>query len=142
MAVAVARPDSGYPAVSSRSDADEIAILRDDRVYPSEAGDFTSDTETEDGIIITQSGYGSGPDGAVEKQGTVEFTLPDGQLFELRYVADAEGGYQPQSEFLPVAPEFPHPIPQFVLDQIAKAQAEDEAEARSGGRRSYDGDDK
>ena len=141
MAVAVARPDSGYSRPSSRSDADEIAILRDDRVYPSAAGEFSSDTESEDGIEIRQSGYGSGPDGAVEKQGSVKFTLPDGQDFELTYVADAEGGYQPESSFLPVAPEFPHPIPQFVLDQIAKAQAEDEAEARSGGRR-YDDDDK
>ena len=90
LAVAVARPDGPGYALSSRSDADEIAILRDDRVYPSAAGEFSSDTETEDGIEISQSGYGSGPDGAVEKQGSVKFTLPDGQDFDFTFVADAK----------------------------------------------------
>ena len=135
LAVAVARPDSDYygnSAASSRSSAPEIPILRDSRIYPSDVGEFRSEIETGDGTIITQSGSGSGPGGAVEKQGTVEFTFPDGQKFELSYVADAEGGYQPKSDFLPVAPAFPHPIPQFVLDQIAFAQEEDEAAARSG----------
>ncbi|KAF2365303.1 Insect cuticle protein [Trinorchestia longiramus] len=121
LAVAVARPDSGY---SSRSSA-EVPILRDDRVYPSAAGEYSTDTETGDGISISESGYGSGPDGAVESQGSVRFTHPDGESFELTYVANAEGGYQPESDALPIAPEFPHPIPQFVLDQIAKAAEED-----------------
>ncbi|MCL4141936.1 UNVERIFIED_CONTAM: hypothetical protein GTU68_046466 [Idotea baltica] len=49
------------------------------------------------------------------------FTLPNGDLFSLKFVAN-ENGYQPESAFLPVAPAFPHPIPQFVLDQIAFAQ--------------------
>ena len=52
------------------------------------------------------------------------FTLPDGQVFQMSYVAD-ENGFQPQSSFLPVAPEFPHEIPQFVLDQIEKARFEE-----------------
>ena len=49
------------------------------------------------------------------------FTFPNGEDFELSFVAD-EGGYQPQSAYLPVAPAFPHPIPQFVLDQIEFAR--------------------
>ena len=57
------------------------------------------------------------------------FTLPDGQEFEMKYVAD-ENGFQPQSSFLPVAPAFPHPIPDFVLKQIEKARLEDEAAER------------
>lgn len=57
------------------------------------------------------------------------FTLPDGQLFEMTYVAD-HNGFQPQSSFLPVAPDFPHEIPEFVLKQIQKAREEDEDEAR------------
>ena len=40
-----------------------------------------------------------------------------------------EDGYQPQSPFLPVAPEFPHEIPEFVLKQIEKAKREDEEAA-------------
>merc|ERR1712121_333047 len=34
------------------------------------------------------------------------------------------------SDALPVAPTFPHPIPDFVLRQIEKARLEDEAAAR------------
>ncbi|KAF2365301.1 Insect cuticle protein [Trinorchestia longiramus] len=127
LAVAAARPDSGY---SSRS-SDEVPILRDDRVYPSAAGEYSTDTETGDGISISESGYGSGPDGAVESQGSVSFTHPDGTPFQLRFVADAAGGYQPESAALPVAPEFPHPIPQFVLDQIAFAATQRDSDERS-----------
>ena len=46
----------------------------------------------------------------------------------MKFVAD-ENGFQPESDFLPVAPEFPHPIPDFVLAQIEKARLEDEAAA-------------
>ena len=45
-----------------------------------------------------------------------------------------ENGFQPQSDVLPVAPAFPHPIPQFVLDQIAFAAEEDARKAREGQR--------
>ena len=138
MALAAARPDSRYRAPApapqtyrSGGSSEEIAILRDDRVYPSAAGQYNTDFETANGIVVSESGYGSGPDGAVETQGSVRFTHPDGESFELTYVANAEGGYQPQSDSLPVAPAFPHPIPQFVLDQIAKAARED----AEGGRR-------
>jgi len=47
----------------------------------------------------------------------------------MSFVAD-ENGFQPQSDALPVAPAFPHPIPDFVLRQIEKARLEDEAAAR------------
>ena len=124
LAVAAAAPDSRYAAPPSYSrDSDEVPILQDDRVYPSAAGEYSTDTETGDGIKTSASGYGSGPDGAVESQGSVSFTFPDGQDFELSYVADAEG-YKPESSWLPVAPAFPHPIPQFVLDQIAFAASQ------------------
>lgn len=129
LAVAVARPDTRYAAPRADSSV-EIPILRDDRVYPSAAGEYSLDTETANGIIISESGYGSGPDGAVETQGSVRFIHPDGSSFELTYVADAAGGYQPESDALPIAPAFPHPIPQFVLDQIAFAATQDSDEYR------------
>ena len=56
------------------------------------------------------------------------YTAPDGTPVHVRFVADANG-YQPQSDLLPVAPAFPHPIPQFVLDQIAFAAEEDARKA-------------
>jgi len=46
------------------------------------------------------------------------FTLPDGQIFELKYVAD-ENGFQPESPYL-------HPVPEFVKEQIAFAEANPE----------------
>ncbi|XP_018015028.1 cuticle protein AM1159-like isoform X2 [Hyalella azteca] len=142
VAVAAARPDAPrrtyaapptntYSAHRSDDSNEEVAILRDDRVYPSAAGQYSLDFETADGTKISESGYGSGPDGAVESQGTVRFVHPDGESFVLKYIANAEGGYQPESDALPVAPAFPHEIPQFVLDQIAKAAREDEEAARS-----------
>ena len=57
------------------------------------------------------------------------YTAPDGTPVHVQYVAD-ENGFQPQSDLLPVAPAFPHPIPQFVLDQIAFAAEEDARKAR------------
>lgn len=131
MAIAAARPDS-YEAPSQRSNHFDFApIIRSDVINPSAAGEYSFDTETGDGIFRSESGAGSGPDGAVESQGTVEFTFPNGEEFKLSYVADAAGGYQPQSSWLPVAPAFPHPIPQFVLDQIAFAAREDAEAART-----------
>ena len=118
LAVAAAAPDSGYSAPSVRLDSDEVVpILRDDRVAPSAAGEYSFDVETGDGIVRSESGYGSEDNGAVAKQGTISFTHPDGSSFDLKFVANADG-YQPESDALPVAPAFPHPIPQFVLDQI------------------------
>ena len=58
------------------------------------------------------------------------YTAPDGTLVEMKFVAD-ENGFQPESNMLPVAPAFPHEIPQFVLDQIAFAAEEDDARARA-----------
>ena len=57
----------------------------------------------------------------------------DGTLAEVKFVAN-ENGFQPESSLLPVAPAFPHKIPQFVLDQIEFARLEDEAKARKGTR--------
>ena len=139
LALAAARPDKPsrtYAApLSARDDSVEsIAILRDDRINPSADGEFSAVFETENGISVSEAGTGSGPDGAVETQGEIRFELPNGETFELTYVADGEGGFQPESSFLPVAPAFPHPIPQFVLDQIEKAAREDAEAARASSR--------
>ncbi|XP_066943601.1 cuticle protein AM1274-like [Macrobrachium rosenbergii] len=100
-----------------------IAILRNDRVQ-NEDGTFNFEFEGDNGIIVSGSGSPSGENGTVVQTGNYKYTSPDGTVVELTYVAD-EKGFQPQSDSLPVAPEFPHPIPQFVLDQIAKAEEED-----------------
>ncbi|KAK3865788.1 hypothetical protein Pcinc_028630 [Petrolisthes cinctipes] len=122
------------PSPSYRASSKEVpAILLDDRYMASDASSYTFQTETEDGISRQESGTvvldGDDDVAGVAQSGSYSFTLPDGQLFEMTYVAD-HNGFQPQSNFLPVAPEFPHEIPQFVLDQIQKAREEDDDEAR------------
>jgi len=123
LAVAAARPDK-LPRYDNSGSEEFAHIVREDVQHPGEGGAFSYDIETSNGIVLSKSGYGSGPDGAVESQGTVQFTHPNGETFELKFVADAEG-YKPESSALPVAPAFPHEIPQFVLDQIEKAARED-----------------
>merc|ERR1711970_1654254 len=114
LALAAARPDF-HPD-------DVVPIVRSEIIHPDATGQYSIDVETGDGIQRSESGVGSGANGAVESQGVIRFEHPDGTPFELKFVADAAGGYQPESIALPVAPAFPHPIPQFVLDQIRSAR--------------------
>merc|ERR1712212_247678 len=134
VAVADKAPSLTYdgPRAASTLPVRQVAILRDDRVNP-ENGVYSFDVETEDGIRRSESGSVGGG-----QQGSVSFTFPDGQVFDLKFVAD-ENGYQPISSFLPVAPAFPHPIPQFVLDQIAFAAEEDARAARGEQRQAASG---
>jgi len=147
-AVAVARPQYGYeapaPAPSNTyaaprsADSDEsveqIPILRHD-LDQEEDGTYNLDVETGNGIVLAQSGDSDG-----DKQGVISFTHPDGTEFHMTYVAD-ENGFQPQSDALPVAPAFPHPIPEFVLEQIRFAAEnplpEDSSEEVSAPRSNY-----
>ncbi|KAK4326472.1 hypothetical protein Pmani_002998 [Petrolisthes manimaculis] len=130
-AVALAAPKPDYTKAAARSALDsseEIAILRQDLVMEDD-GRYNLDVETANGIFVSQSGTPEGPDNSVVKSGSFSWTAPDGTPVVVTFVAD-ENGYQPQSDVLPVAPEFPHPIPQFVLEQIEKARQEDAARAR------------
>ncbi|XP_063857107.1 cuticle protein AM1159-like [Scylla paramamosain] len=122
VAVAFAAPDRPYNSYGSGS-SEEAEILQHDFVLE-EDGRYNLDVKTSNGISVSQHGSPDGPEGAVVKSGVFSYTAPDGTPVELKFVAN-EHGYQPESDLLPVAPEFPHPIPQFVLDQIAKAAEED-----------------
>ncbi|XP_066943596.1 cuticle protein AM/CP1114-like [Macrobrachium rosenbergii] len=124
VATAVAFPQ-GYeaPAPSSGqsriANVPVIAIVRDDRISGND-GSYNVDVETANGISYSESGT-PGATGAIASSGRFSYTAPDGTPVVLSFVAD-ENGFQPQAAHLPVAPEFPHPIPQFVLDQIAFAE--------------------
>ncbi|XP_063587658.1 larval cuticle protein LCP-30-like [Penaeus indicus] len=133
--IAVACADRLYDAPAARAASDEIAILRDDRVIEDD-GRYNFDMETANGIVMSESGSPTGDEGAINSAGSFSYTAPDGTDIHLQYVAD-ENGFQPQGDHLPVAPEFPHPIPQFVLDQIAFAAEEDARNARGEVSRSY-----
>ncbi|KAK4326488.1 hypothetical protein Pmani_003014 [Petrolisthes manimaculis] len=105
-----------------------IPIVSDQRVQE-EDGRYNYDVETGNGIVLSQSGSPTGPEGAVVKSGQYSYTAPDGTPVVVKFVAN-EYGYQPESNLLPIAPEFPHPIPDFVLQQIAKAELEDRDRSR------------
>nr|XP_027208967.1 cuticle protein CP14.6-like [Penaeus vannamei] len=130
-AAAAAAP--GY--VDADSSEREAAILRDDRVHGDD-GRYNVDVETENGISLSQSGSPEGNNGAIIKAGQYTYTAPDGTVVSVKFVAN-ENGFQPESDHLPVAPEFPHPIPDFVLRQIAFAAEQEAARARGEVSRSY-----
>ncbi|CAL4059616.1 unnamed protein product, partial [Meganyctiphanes norvegica] len=100
-----------------------IPTLHDVRTHEDD-GTNTHNIETGNGIVLSQSGDSDG-----DIQGSFSFTHPDGTETHLTYVAN-ENGFQPQSSALPVAPAFPHAIPDFVLEQIEFARQQDEAAAR------------
>ncbi|XP_045585250.2 cuticle protein AMP4 [Procambarus clarkii] len=109
-----------------------VGILRNLQHSPDADGTHSSDFEAENGIKFQFSGS-QGAEGGANMVGVYSYPLEDGSIAEVTFKAD-ENGYQPQSDLLPVAPAFPHPIPQFVLDQIAFAEAERERLAREGVR--------
>ncbi|XP_063587528.1 cuticle protein CP14.6-like [Penaeus indicus] len=112
-----------FAAPQYDSSEEFVPILKDDRIHEDD-GTFNFDFEAANGIRVSQAGSPDGDEDAVVKAGEYSYTAPDGTPIVVKYVAD-ENGFQPQGAHLPVAPEFPHPIPQFVLDQIAKAAEED-----------------
>ncbi|MPC29092.1 cuticle protein AMP1A-like isoform X2 [Portunus trituberculatus] len=121
VAVAAFHLSLAFPA--DLSSEEDIPIVKDQRVLEDD-GKFNFEIETGNGIRMSQGGSPDGVDGAVIHAGQYSYTAPDGTLVELKFVAN-ENGFQPESALLPVAPEFPHPIPQFVLDQIAFAALQD-----------------
>ncbi|XP_037780466.1 cuticle protein AMP1A-like [Penaeus monodon] len=124
-----------FAAPQYSSSEEVVPILRDDRVQEDD-GTYSFDFETGNGIRVSQAGSPEGDEDAVVKAGEYSYTAPDGTLIVVKFVAD-ENGFQPQSDVLPVAPAFPHPIPQFVLDQIAFAAEEDAARARDDSDERY-----
>ncbi|XP_066983742.1 cuticle protein AM1239-like [Macrobrachium rosenbergii] len=108
-----------------------VAILKNVLHMPDAEGVHSFDFEAGNGIKFQFSGS-EGVNGGAYMQGVYSYPMEDGSLAEVTFVAD-ENGYQPDSALLPVAPAFPHPIPQYVLDQIEFARLQEESRAREGG---------
>ncbi|CAL4121071.1 unnamed protein product [Meganyctiphanes norvegica] len=81
---------------------------------------FSYGFESDDGISVNSRGF-QGSAGQANMEGSFSFTLPDGTLAEVRWVAD-EQGFRAESPLLPVAPVNPHPIPAHALEQIRFAE--------------------
>merc|ERR1712142_64730 len=100
-----------------------VAILKQEYT-PAEDGSFTQEFEAEDGTSVSATGS-VGSAGQVNIQGSYTFTLADGTLAVVTYLAN-EAGYTAQSDLLPVAPEKLHPDPPHVAEllRIAAEQRE------------------
>ncbi|CAL4125381.1 unnamed protein product [Meganyctiphanes norvegica] len=119
--VAYARP------AELEEDADSVELLRNDVVHGDD-GAHSLDFAADNGISFQLSGQ-EGEDGGANMQGSYTYIV-DGEAVPLTFVAN-EFGYQPDSSLLPVAPAFPHEIPEWVLEQIAFAEQQRAAQAES-----------
>merc|ERR1711970_837341 len=119
-------------AAPASLEVDSVELLHSEVVSADDDGAHSMRFAADNGIDFELSGQ-EGEDGGTNMQGSYTYIV-DGESVPLAFVAN-ENGYQPESSLLPVAPAFPHPIPQFVLDQIAFA-----AEQRAAG--AYDSDEK
>merc|ERR1719357_514872 len=79
-------------------------------------GNFAYNFETDNGIS-SQSQGSSGSQGQTNMQGSYRFTLPDGSIAEVRWVAD-EFGFRAESPLIPT----PHPLPAHAIEQIRIAE--------------------
>ena len=97
-----------------------IAILRSESFK--DGANFNYNFESENGIAVDAVGS-SNAAGTSNMQGSYSYILDDGNKASFNWVAD-EGGYRVESNMLPVAPAFPHPIPAHVQEQIDFAAAQ------------------
>ncbi|XP_030078544.1 larval cuticle protein 2-like [Drosophila hydei] len=111
IAMAVALP------VSDESKAETISRKDDVR-----ADGFDASVETSNGIAASNSGDEKG-----NIHGSFSWTSPEGEVIEVKYVAD-ENGYQPSSASLPVAP----PIPEAIVKSLAYIAANPSVVDRKG----------
>ena len=110
MAAAAPRPES----------AESAELLVDERAQ--EGASFRTNVEIDNGIVIAESADDDGV------QGTYVFTAPNGEVVELRLVANENGAvFESPSGHLPVAPEpveAIHPVPEHALEAIEFAAAQ------------------
>merc|ERR1712029_730965 len=91
-----------------------IAILRSESFK--DGANFNYNFESENGIAVDAVGSSNGF-GTSNMQGSYRYILDDGNTANFNWIADEEG-YRVESNMLPLAPAFPHPIPAHVQEQI------------------------
>merc|ERR1712168_926631 len=112
-AVAYARPES--------LEQDSVELTHSEVSHADEDGAHSMRFAADNGIDFQLVGQ-EGEDGGANMAGSYTYIV-DGEAVPLTFVAN-ENGYQPESSLLPVAPAFPHPIPEFVLEQIRFAESQ------------------
>ncbi|XP_050720641.1 cuticle protein AM1159-like [Eriocheir sinensis] len=101
-------------AAAPRPDQDAVVTL-DERTDNGD-GTFSLRLETSNGIAEERTGV-VGSEGQSNMQGSYSFTLPDGTVAVVTFVAD-EGGFRPESDLLPT----PHPLPAHAIEQLRVAE--------------------
>ncbi|CAL4153848.1 unnamed protein product [Meganyctiphanes norvegica] len=96
-----------------------VAILRQEFV-PIDDGSFQHAFDAEDGTSVSATGS-VGSAGQVNIQGEYTFTLDDGSLAVVRYVAN-ENGYTAESDLLPQVVQKIHPDPPHVAELLRIAE--------------------
>jgi len=132
VAVAVAAPvDNTTPIPTtlpqSQQSFEIIPIIKQALDGPSPDGVYSYSYETGNGIQAQEDGHlnNAGTDNEViEVNGSFSYSDPDGQTYQLSYIAN-ENGFQPQGAHLPTAPPVPPEI-QRALEYIAEHPEENE----------------
>ncbi|XP_035785751.1 cuticle protein AMP1B-like [Anopheles albimanus] len=109
-----ARPQRAQSRSSGGGGGDEsqAETLANDVVINAD-GSYTYNYETSNGISASQASN----DGT-NANGNFAFTAPDGQRYEIVYVAD-EFGFQPQGAHLPTEPPAPDHVIKMLEDMLA-----------------------
>ncbi|KAK7792909.1 hypothetical protein R5R35_008335 [Gryllus longicercus] len=96
VALALPRPDAPTKFIPILQSSD----VRDDH------GQFSLSYLSGDGTSVSEQGALKTVDKelVLVKQGSYQYTSPEGELIKVTYVAD-EGGFKPEGSHLPVAPE-------------------------------------
>ncbi|XP_045621216.1 cuticle protein AM1199 [Procambarus clarkii] len=109
-------PPSQFRTPIPSKDSRHIAIISDNR-HDQGDGNFAYDFEAENGIKVNAVGR-PGSAGQSNIEGAYRFQTDEGEVVEVRYVAD-ENGYRAESPHIPT----PHPLPAHAIEQIRFAEA-------------------
>uniref|UniRef100_A0A182RQA4 Uncharacterized protein n=1 Tax=Anopheles funestus TaxID=62324 RepID=A0A182RQA4_ANOFN len=112
VSLVVALPQRSQSRSSGGGDEAAAETLAQDTVINAD-GSYTYNYETSNGISASQASN----DGT-NANGNFAFTAPDGQRYEIVYVAD-EYGFQPQGAHLPTEP----PAPDHVIKMLEDMRA-------------------
>merc|ERR1719268_611388 len=109
LAVAAAAPQFDRP----------ILIVKQSQNHDTERQIYSFSYETENGIVVSESGVQKQIGGRVDEAGTVSqgsYSFPeDGQRYTVNWVAD-ENGFQAKGDHLPTPPPLPDHVVKLLQD--------------------------
>ncbi|XP_014272495.1 pupal cuticle protein 27 [Halyomorpha halys] len=114
-------PGGGSPAYTGAA-SPPVAILAYSNQPVVGDGTYAYNFQGENGIQAQETGSVGGPEAGTSAQGTYSYVSPEGQTIVVSYSA-GEGGFIPTGDHIPVPP----PVPQQILDALAKNAADEAA---------------